>query len=531
MTSAYLELTDNHDIGAFKAAAGTPGQRAWFRWTSAFEMGEFAAVGHLLQKAHIDLPDPFLIGKFRAVAINGSDPWAAQGFPPPHLESYRYSGGPYLIRTGMESGVVRQRRSWNDRYREGTVSFTILREQLGGVEKFLDEYGYDWFNMGLVTGDNAETDLVPHSVRVKANPAFAEVFGDTIKMTLTLDIRDNTAAPSADGTLHVVRVVLSGGALAVVGRATTLNGDLCGTRNGILASRAATDCLFTVARVSKNAASGYELLDVSDPALAGLAFQTTSAGITLATGHQSSGSLMVPVAALSGPETCSANSLSWFPVSNGIDVTATITGGKVEPATVSLSSNVVTGTATTGGVLAIFYNSGGLDPMLYGFNDGEDIDLAVLLVGGGGGGHATLGGGSGGEMISFTDHGVLGAIFARVGLAGGMGEDGGYSEINYAKIYSEAAFGGLSGSSSGATGGTGGTGTAPSGANGGAGGTSTITGTSVTYAGGGGGVGGTGGAGGGGNAGVAGTNGLGGGGGVGKAGGRGVVIFKLTRRP
>lgn len=181
----YLSIED--PLNDFKALGGTLTIQARSRVSD--DIGVFSALGTIRVDGWVEFTEFFGMGGFRGAATNQSDTWVGLELPPPQVSSYQYTGGPGLIRTAMESGQVRQRRKWTDRYQTARVSVIVPIAQLGAVEAFIDAKGYEWFGMGLVTGDADSVEPVTHVVRIMSDPGYSEVFGDTIIMSLDLELQ------------------------------------------------------------------------------------------------------------------------------------------------------------------------------------------------------------------------------------------------------------------------------------------------------------------------------------------------------
>ncbi len=121
------------------------------------------------------------------------DPWTLAGFPLPRLSGYTYSRDAGLQRTKMHSGATRQRRKWNNGRRNATVSFELETSLLYRFEEYLASYGYDWFNLPMVTGDNASSLQELHVVRVTGDPTYGDLYGENITVTLPVELSDGLA--------------------------------------------------------------------------------------------------------------------------------------------------------------------------------------------------------------------------------------------------------------------------------------------------------------------------------------------------
>lgn len=130
-----------------------------------------------------------LLGRCRIRARCLADEWSVAGFPPPVVSSYGYSKDAGITRTEFRSGATRQRRRWGDGRRTVNATFNILSEDLYSLESFINEKGYDWFTIGLITGDNTSEHVRVHVARVKGDPQVGSMYGDTLSMSLELELQ------------------------------------------------------------------------------------------------------------------------------------------------------------------------------------------------------------------------------------------------------------------------------------------------------------------------------------------------------
>jgi len=130
---------------------------------------------------------PSAAGTVRGRGKSFADDWFMAGFPLPKLQGYTYNRDAGLQRTEMYSGATRQRRRWVDGRRTATVSFEIPNSDLYALEQFLTNISYDWFGMSLVTGDNTTQIAEPHTVRVKEDPSFGDLYGEMITVNLEIE--------------------------------------------------------------------------------------------------------------------------------------------------------------------------------------------------------------------------------------------------------------------------------------------------------------------------------------------------------
>ena len=130
-----------------------------------------------------------IVGKCRILVANESDEWAAAGLPPPRVSGYSYRKDAGLMRTNMYSGLVRQRRQWDDGRRQVTLNVDLTLNELGLLMVFLDSVDYQWFSIGLVTSDNANSGRAVHTARVMDNPSFSDFKEQMCTALLNVELR------------------------------------------------------------------------------------------------------------------------------------------------------------------------------------------------------------------------------------------------------------------------------------------------------------------------------------------------------
>lgn len=112
------------------------------------------------------------------------------GLPPcVAKEGYGYSKDQGLVRTTMESGVVRQRRKWTDGYKTTTAKTRMHVSQIKNMEDLLESVDYGWYTMHLVFGDNATSDPEIYTVRTVKAPTIQAVGGNYVDVILSLEVQ------------------------------------------------------------------------------------------------------------------------------------------------------------------------------------------------------------------------------------------------------------------------------------------------------------------------------------------------------
>jgi len=121
----------------------------------------------------------------------GLPSWPAS-LPFPDRDGYQYQLGFGIVRTPFAGGSIRQRRTvWS---MPGTfnLSFRMNTAQLGILQVFLDQYGFGWFSMDLVSGaarvQRPLSDCLAHRVRFIADPVQMMIGPNLWRVTLQAEV-------------------------------------------------------------------------------------------------------------------------------------------------------------------------------------------------------------------------------------------------------------------------------------------------------------------------------------------------------
>lgn len=121
--------------------------------------------------------------------------------PAPDRDGYQYALAFGMLRTQMQGGPVRQRRTVFNMRGTFAMSFRMNTAQLGILQVFLDHYGYGWFAMDLVSGGarvwRPLSDCLQHRVRFISDPAHAMIGPNLWRVTLDAEV-EAMADPRAD---------------------------------------------------------------------------------------------------------------------------------------------------------------------------------------------------------------------------------------------------------------------------------------------------------------------------------------------
>ena len=110
--------------------------------------------------------------------------WSDLGLPAAQSPDYGYTIDAGLRRTSAETSQARQERAYSTNKRTFTLSFKLTRARLKVAERYLQENGYSWFPMTLLSG-YLEEPLVTLCVRlVKDYDVAAEGTNWVLKATV-----------------------------------------------------------------------------------------------------------------------------------------------------------------------------------------------------------------------------------------------------------------------------------------------------------------------------------------------------------
>jgi len=110
------------------------------------------------------------------------------GLPCPTLEGYQYQNAPGLVRTEMESGVIRQRKRWGLSVRPALARVVLTGAQLVQMEAVFVAAGAAWWNLPMVTG-SSDGAVAMHSVRLSGPVQVRALAADVFEVLLPLEIQ------------------------------------------------------------------------------------------------------------------------------------------------------------------------------------------------------------------------------------------------------------------------------------------------------------------------------------------------------
>lgn len=126
--------------------------------------------------------------------------------PMPDRDGYQYAIEFGLMRTVMQGGYTRQRRTVFGMPATFAMSFRMNTVQLATLQTFLHNYGFSWFAMDLVSGAarivRPAADCVLHKVRFITNPTHDLIGPNVWRVTLQAEVQ-SMIDPRADTSAGV----------------------------------------------------------------------------------------------------------------------------------------------------------------------------------------------------------------------------------------------------------------------------------------------------------------------------------------
>lgn len=130
--------------------------------------------------------------------------------PMPDRDGYQYGIEFGLMRTVMQGGYARQRRTVFGMPATFNMSFRMNTAQLAILQTFLHAYGYSWFAMDLVSGGarvvRPASDCVLHKVRFISNPSHDMIGPNVWRVTLSAEVQSmiDVRADSSTGVVFAM---------------------------------------------------------------------------------------------------------------------------------------------------------------------------------------------------------------------------------------------------------------------------------------------------------------------------------------
>ena len=126
-------------------------------------------------------------GKVMAACFGSAPRWASYGVPAPSISNFSYEVDAGLLRTPFESGYVRQRRRYTHRPTTYDLTWRVTTGGLHAVETLINERGYDWLYVPLVTGQVPKWMAVDHLIRMISNLQVSLIEKDLWEATITAE--------------------------------------------------------------------------------------------------------------------------------------------------------------------------------------------------------------------------------------------------------------------------------------------------------------------------------------------------------
>ena len=126
-------------------------------------------------------------GELMFACFGSARRWADYGVPAPSISSFSYEVDAGLLRTSFDSGYVRQRRRYTHRPTTYDLTWRVRTPQLHAVENLIQERGYDWLYVPMVTGQVPKWMAVDHLIRMTSNLQVSLVEKDIWEATITAE--------------------------------------------------------------------------------------------------------------------------------------------------------------------------------------------------------------------------------------------------------------------------------------------------------------------------------------------------------
>lgn len=120
--------------------------------------------------------------------------WDTYNLPLPKMSGYGYTVDAGLIRTPMDSGYHYQRRRWDNRPTQFTLTFELSTAELQTVSEWINTYGYTWFYMPLISGANGMPQPMDHLVRFMDNLDITATGWDLYELSSIVEMKESTPA-------------------------------------------------------------------------------------------------------------------------------------------------------------------------------------------------------------------------------------------------------------------------------------------------------------------------------------------------
>ena len=116
--------------------------------------------------------------------------WEGLGLPCPQLSGFGYDIDLGLVRTPFDFGAPRQDTLYDIRPRRFDADFLLTKAQLATAEEWLDERGFETWELKLLSAESVTGAAIPHDVRITGNWSVSAVRADLYSLTLPLEVQE-----------------------------------------------------------------------------------------------------------------------------------------------------------------------------------------------------------------------------------------------------------------------------------------------------------------------------------------------------
>lgn len=113
--------------------------------------------------------------------------WSDLGLPALQAPGYGYAVEASLIRTPFGTEHPNQARVNRLNRKEFTAEVLLTQHELNIAEAFIEEHGYDWFTVGVLTGRPSGTAYVDLNVRLMDSYQVSTVGYNTYRLAIKLE--------------------------------------------------------------------------------------------------------------------------------------------------------------------------------------------------------------------------------------------------------------------------------------------------------------------------------------------------------
>ena len=126
-------------------------------------------------------------GEVMSACFGTAPRWADYGVPAPSISNFSYEVDAGLLRTPVDTGYARQRRRYTHRPTTYELTWLVTTSDLHAVENLIQERGYDWLYVPMVTGQVPKWMAVDHLIRMTSNLQVSLVEKDLWEANITAE--------------------------------------------------------------------------------------------------------------------------------------------------------------------------------------------------------------------------------------------------------------------------------------------------------------------------------------------------------